>query len=37
VGAGILRQVCLSCGSVTIDLGEPASVDDAVVADRLES
>ena len=36
VGGGILRQVCLSCGSVTIVVRERTSVDDAVAADRLE-
>ena len=37
VGGGILSQVCLSCGSVTIDLRDPASIDNAVVTNRLES
>lgn len=37
VGGGILRQVCLACGSVTIDLtGEAEVEDDAIVANRLE-
>ena len=36
VGGGILRQVCLACGSVTIDLSDAAGVDDAAVANHLE-
>ena len=37
VGGGILRQVCLACGSVTIDISSAADMDaDVKVANRLE-
>ncbi len=37
VGAGIMRQVCLACGSVTIDITGVAEMDgDVNVANRLE-
>ena len=37
VGAGILRQVCDNCGSVTIDLTDATAIDDEMhsPADRV--
>jgi hypothetical protein len=37
VGGGILRQVCLACGSVTIDLTDAVVDGSGVVANHLES
>jgi hypothetical protein len=37
VGGGIMRQVCLACGSVTIDITGAGEMDAEVkVANRLE-
>jgi hypothetical protein len=37
VGGGIMRQICLACGSVTIDITGSAETDsDLKVANRLE-
>jgi hypothetical protein len=36
VGGGILRQVCLACGSVTIDLTNTIGLDETGVANHLE-